>query len=352
MTGITREGLERSVPFTVRADEESGDGDGLTLDGYAAVFNQETEIDSWEGSFSETIAPGAFRKTIRERTPVMQFDHGRHPLVGSIPIGTIESLREDETGLAVVGRMASNWLMEPVREAISNKTINGMSFRFDIIKEEWRDNTGKVLRDYEEISRLLWNPEDRGPLQRTLKELRVHELGPVVFPAYAGTSVGLRSAQLADWVQSDERLIHECRSALVQGKFGPQIEGDKELRSEVARRILFGKKINVDGPKPLVRGDISRADVEKLVANYLDEIVRAKPVELSKPIIEIHPQPVIEPEELKRTEPSKPDTHVEVIEPLSDGHSTREASDPNFAVKALSRSRRMALILGTIPDEV
>jgi len=38
--------LTRSVAFELeRADS---DGDGLTLEGYAAVFDSETVIDSWE----------------------------------------------------------------------------------------------------------------------------------------------------------------------------------------------------------------------------------------------------------------------------------------------------------------
>lgn len=331
MTVISREGLERSVPFNVRSEDDS-ESDGLTLEGYAAVFNQETEINSWEGSFVETIAQGAFKKTIRERTPVMQFDHGRHPLVGSIPIGTIESLSEDESGLAVVGRMAQNWLMEPVREAIANGTVNGMSFRFDVIKEEWRDNQDKILRDPNEIARLLWNPEDRGPLKRTLKELRVHELGPVVFPAYSGTSVGLRASQLADWVTTDERLMYECRSALALGKFGPEIEGDKELRFQVAKRILFGQKISVDSPKPVVPGYITRSEAEELVRKAVEDY---------------------KPEIVAVIEPSTNDTQtVEVPEPVRDDHSQKKDVDPNLAAKMRSFNKRAALRLGYLSDEV
>ena len=98
--------LERSVSFEVR-DGDGAAGDGLTLDGLAAVFNQPTLIDSWEGYFNETIRAGAFKKSIRENTPVMQFDHGRHPLIGSIPIGSITSLMETNEGLAVTGRISS-----------------------------------------------------------------------------------------------------------------------------------------------------------------------------------------------------------------------------------------------------
>src|ERR1044072_7882123 len=100
-----RTDLCRSVPFTLRAAEGEETNDGRTLSGYAAVFNSPTRIDSWEGTFDEIIAPGAFKKSLRERVPRMQFDHGMHPLIGSIPIGRFTVLEEDSVGLRVEGRL-------------------------------------------------------------------------------------------------------------------------------------------------------------------------------------------------------------------------------------------------------
>lgn len=251
MTAV-REGLLRSVPFkVVRAADEQVD-DGLTLEGYAAVFGQATEIDSWEGAFSETIRKGAFRKTIRERTPVMQFDHGRHPLVGSIPIGAIQDLREDEQGLFVSARLSDNWLIEPVRQAIAEGSIDGMSFRFGVVREEWRDSAGKLVRP-EELGQLLWSPGERGPLQRELIELRVAELGPVVFPAYDGTSVGVRAREVATLITRDQGLRREVRAGLARdASVLPAAEADDladpEVRREVARALLFGDSKTSDAP--------------------------------------------------------------------------------------------------------
>lgn len=200
--------LLRQAPFQLRAtDEEREEGDGLTLDGYGAVFNRITVIDSWEGRFKEQLAPGSMRKSFRELTPRIQFDHGRHPLIGSIPIARFEPgfPREEvdpdlapEGGAHVVARLMDNWLVQPVREAIAAETIDGMSFRFAVNREEWTDHTGRKIRDDEELFQLLmrsWRedvPEEE-LLTRTLKEVRVSEIGPVVWPAYTDTSVGVRS---------------------------------------------------------------------------------------------------------------------------------------------------------------
>lgn len=160
--------VSRSVEFRAEAS-----ADGLTLEGYAAVFNQTTEINSWEGNFDEQIAKGAFAKTIRENKPVLQFDHGQHPMIGSIPLGTIKTIREDEHGLFIRARLSDNWLVQPVRDAIRDGAITGMSFRFRVINETWTQRNSLPLR--------------------TITEVALYEAGPVVFPAYSQTSVGVRS---------------------------------------------------------------------------------------------------------------------------------------------------------------
>jgi phage head maturation protease len=194
----------RSMPFAVRSDAGEA-GDGLTLDGFAAVFNRATIIDSWEGRFYEQIAPGSMKKSFREAPPVIQFEHGRHPLIGSLPIAELTRIEEasdpdlaPDGGAHVVGRLTDNWLVQPVRDAIANGSVNGMSFRFTVVREKWTDATGRQIRDEDELQQLLrrtWTEDvpDGELLTRTLQELRVPELGPVVFPAYADTSVGVRS---------------------------------------------------------------------------------------------------------------------------------------------------------------
>lgn len=187
-----KDNLTRQVTFRAAPDT-----DGRTLEGYAAVFNEWTTIDSWEGSFQERIAPGAFKKTLSERMPVLQFDHGTHPLIGSIPLGVFTALREDENGLFVRGRLSDNWLVEPIRDAIRDGAITGMSFRFRVIKDSWKKGAGNV-------------PE------RTIQEIALYEAGPVVFPAYEQTSVSVRSREVLTAL-GDEGVRHELALLLATG---------------------------------------------------------------------------------------------------------------------------------------
>lgn len=210
-----RTDVRREAPFALRAADGEDGGDGRTLDGWGAVFNRETIIDSWEGRFREKISPGAMKKSFRENPPRIQYDHGRHPLIGSIPIAALERIAEEvhpehapEGGAHVVGRLHDNWLVEPVREAIASGSINGMSFRFSVVRERWFDAGGKEIRDEETLREQLrrtWYEDvpDEELLLRDLKELRVPEIGPVMWPAYEETSVGVRSAVI------DLGRIHE-----------------------------------------------------------------------------------------------------------------------------------------------
>lgn len=209
---VHRADLCRTASFTLRAAADMPDDqtdDGLTIDGYAAVYGRDVAdgtdptpgdgwslIDSWEGTFWERFVHGAFRKSLRERTPRMQFDHGRHPLLGSLPLGRWTDITEEaDAGLHTVGRLSDNWLVEPFRDAIRDEAVDGMSIRFEVVREEWRDSTGRLIRDDAELLNLLYRPDpDLGPLRRTLREAKLPEAGPVTWPAYSTTSVGVRSS--------------------------------------------------------------------------------------------------------------------------------------------------------------
>ena len=171
-------------------------GDGRTLEGYAAVFNTPARIRDLKGDFDETIRPGAFGRSLRERTPVLQFDHGKDPRIGAAPIGAIDAVSEDSRGLHVRARLFDHPDIERVRLAIEARAIRGMSFRFGVPDggDAWSSRGGVD--------------------QREIRDADVHELGPVVFPAYDTTSVSVRSL-LAQLDPDEHRtLIRELAAEL------------------------------------------------------------------------------------------------------------------------------------------
>lgn len=165
---------ERDFPFTLSRDASNG-GDGLTFEGYAAVFNKPAAINDRDGEYDEVIAPRAFKRSIDRSKPVLMFNHGRHPVIGDMPLGNITDIYEDERGLFVRARLSDNWLVQPVRDAVADGAITGMSFRFEVVKDNWTERTG---------ARRL----------RTLREVKVPEVGPVVWPAYTETTASVRSS--------------------------------------------------------------------------------------------------------------------------------------------------------------
>jgi phage head maturation protease len=246
------EGL-REAPFRlVRAGADDGQpDDGLTLDGYGAVFNSFTIIDSWEGRFKETIALGSMKRSFRETPPKIQYDHGHHPLIGSIPIASLLSCVEDtdpdlapDGGAHIRGRIFDNWLMQPVRDAIASDppAINGMSFRFSVVREAWTYADGTNIKDDEALMvelRRTWDgtvPDDDLPI-RTLKELKVPEVGPVMWPAYEATSVSVR-----------HRVIDLGRLA------------EPEQRNLLARAVLIADRAEGQADQPDTRAAADDAD--------------------------------------------------------------------------------------------
>ncbi|MGI8313331.1 phage major capsid protein [Saccharopolyspora hattusasensis] len=260
----------REVEF--RAADESGDG--RTLEGYAAVFNESTEIRSWEGMFSETIAPGAFTRSLGERMPVIQFDHGNDVRTGSVPIGAFEDLREDEHGLFVRARLFDNPVVEPIRQAIEGRAITGMSFAFRVTSEEWLDGNGKRIAD-RDLPGLLFDARDRGPIQRVIRDVDLYEAGPVVFPAYEATSVGVRSQDVpgASGVPAakdegiaavnEQRLtLAECRSRVTEieaelHQLADEFEG--RAMDEGARSNWDKLTVELDTHKAAIRETEERA---------------------------------------------------------------------------------------------
>jgi HK97 family phage prohead protease len=142
-----------------------------------------TEINSaWEGNFLERFAEGAWKKTIRESAARVRslFQHGMDPQVGDKPLGPIRMLEEgDRGGYGEVELLDTSYNRDLLPGLKAG--LYGASHRFAAMREVWDDSP--------EPSEA--NP--RGLPERTIKEARLAEFGPVTFPAYQGATAGVRS---------------------------------------------------------------------------------------------------------------------------------------------------------------
>jgi HK97 family phage prohead protease len=159
----------------------SADNGMPTLYGHFTPFNRWTEIDSWfEGNFLERIAPGAFKKTFSENTPKVLFQHGGDPQIGDKVLGPPDVLREEDFGPYYEVPLLDTSYNRDLVPGLE-KGLYGASFRFSIMREDWVQEPG--VSEY--------NP--KGLPERTVREARVPEFGPVTFPAYADATAGVRS---------------------------------------------------------------------------------------------------------------------------------------------------------------
>lgn len=170
------------IPAEIRSE-----GDGVVVEGYAAVFNQWADIG---GYFRERIAPGAFSDAIGRDDVVFLVNHEGLPL-SRTRSGTLE-LSEDDHGLKMRSKLDPT---DPDVKAIIPKMRRGdidkMSFAFRADVEEW-DDTGEIP-------------------SRTIKRASLYDVSIVTTPAYDGTEIGLRSLAAVRKQKRAESFDHARR---------------------------------------------------------------------------------------------------------------------------------------------
>ena len=155
--------------FPLECRSEDG---ALIVEGYAAVFNQETNIG---GQFIERIAPGAFTEAVGRDEVVFLFNHDSDTVMARTSAGNLD-LSEDEKGLRIVARLDSaDPDVQRTTVKMRNGNVNKMSFAFLADGEEWADNGGLPVR--------------------TVTRASLFDVSAVTDPAYKGTEIGLRSLE-------------------------------------------------------------------------------------------------------------------------------------------------------------
>jgi len=161
--------IERRT-FTVQDVEARQAEDGtMRLRGYAAVFNDA----SVPLPFKETIAPGAFRKTLSETPDVrLLINHEGLPLART-KNGTL-TLSEDGRGLFMDAVIADTTEGRDLYKLVERGDVDQMSFAFRVIRQKWS--------------------EDRSVRTLTEVSLADGDVSVVTYPAYPTTTVEAREA--------------------------------------------------------------------------------------------------------------------------------------------------------------
>ena len=161
---------------TAAADLKITEGELPRIVGYAALYDVLSED---LGGFRERIQPGAFSESLLHDDIRALFNHDANVVLGRNRAGTL-ALSEDERGLRIEITPPNTQSARDLLESISRGDITQMSFGF-MVKPDGQ----------------AWSRDQEGRALRTLTAVNLFDVSPVVFPAYADTSVAVRA--LHDW---------------------------------------------------------------------------------------------------------------------------------------------------------
>ena len=179
----------RQMYFLSRFTTRSENDNEKYIEGYFAVFNQQTEL--YRNAFEE-IAQGAFDNSLKNNDIRCLFNHDTAKVLGRTGNNTLE-LRVDSHGLW--GRVQVNPNDKEANDIyarVQRGDISGCSFGFNPINEE------KEFRD-------------DGAIKWRVLEADTLEVSIVTFPAYPQTSI---QARKVDETQYKERQILQKKNNL------------------------------------------------------------------------------------------------------------------------------------------
>lgn len=164
----------RIVTRSVAEIREAGDG-SKRIGGYAAVYydgTAATEYELWPEGPVERILPGAFDKAITGDDVRALWNHDASALLGRKSAGSLR-LSSDNVGLRYEIDLPDTTVGRDVYELVKRGDVTQSSFAFEVLSEEWKKLAGVRVRE--------------------LSSLKLFDVSPVTYPAYTGTSVGMRS---------------------------------------------------------------------------------------------------------------------------------------------------------------
>ncbi len=153
----------------MREDSTTGT---IRFEGVASVVNTPYPVRDMFGEFVETIAEGAFHRTIRQRPDVrMLKNHNTDHVFARTKSGTLALADDPHLRATAPSLDQANPQVQTLRSELDRGDVDQMSIGFRVKDQEWSE-------DYTE---------------RTIREIELFEVSVVTFPASPTTSAGLRS---------------------------------------------------------------------------------------------------------------------------------------------------------------
>ncbi len=159
---VLEQDLERKymvVPFDLKKLDTAKEG---SFEGYGSIFGN-------TDAYKDIVAPGAFKKSLKNRMPALLWQHR-----SDMPIGIYPTMKEDDIGLFVQGELNTD--VQQGKEAYSllkQGALNGLSIGYQALNWDYDEKTGiRTLNqiDLWEVS-LVTFPANAEALVQTVKSL-------------------------------------------------------------------------------------------------------------------------------------------------------------------------------------
>ncbi len=206
---------ERPVPALahIRVGEMTDAAAGVPFTGYASTTGEGYAVRDWLGEYTETIAPGAFAKTLREQSAVPLLQNHDANLVLANTSSKTSTLAEDANGLR--NDASINPEFRALITSMRRGDVNKMSFSFRAIKDTWND-------DYD---------------NRAVNELALYDTSIVTYPCNPSTSAELLDEFRSVLGREGVALAWSVRSA-IGGAHGGRVDSAAEPLIESVIRAL------------------------------------------------------------------------------------------------------------------
>ena len=204
---MTKETRIVEADFEVRSE-----GDSTVIEGHAAVFERESQD---LGGFVENVAPGAFASTLGDDVRAL-INHDPNLVLGRTSAGTL-ALSEDSTGLLFRNTLPGTSYARDLAISLQRGDISQCSFSFAVNEEEWSYNSQEF------------------PL-RTLRSVKLFDVGPVTFPAYTATDVTFARAMESVSERAGRALT--LNDLMPRRNAGVDPNAALRMRLDLMRRVL------------------------------------------------------------------------------------------------------------------
>ncbi|WP_035430871.1 HK97 family phage prohead protease [Bacillus sp. UNC322MFChir4.1] len=149
------------------------DGGSRTITGYAVKWEMKSVTMGYWRRFKEQFTRGAFTESLTQDDQLALWSHDTSRVLGRTKNGTLR-LFEDDIGLRFELDLPSTTLGNDTYETIKRGDVDGVSFGFQMVKEEWDES-------------------DPDNIVRSVTKAKLAEISPVAFPAYPDSQVSARS---------------------------------------------------------------------------------------------------------------------------------------------------------------